>query len=321
MNIVITGASSGIGLRTAEKLIAAGHQVFNVSRNPAGTPHIHDVLVDLSESDAVERAIKTVSKECGRIDVGIYCAGYSIAGSIKDVDLDDVHSITQVDYLSAVAFVKNMESAMKHRGRIIIISSMAGYFPLPYEPYYSAAKAALIAYCRSLSFEWRNSPMSICCLTPGGVSTSFSRHRQKVYGKHENPNLNAAISAITDIEQGGKLADEVADKLVGLLEKPKLPVTTTVCFSETLKIGMAKLLPSKAVDGILARKFNQRKPKIIKVVSENKPVEKPQIIDLTKDDQSEPALPPDKKEKDKKQGRVYAAKAQVPEKDSTQPGA
>ena len=288
MNIVITGASSGIGLRTAEKLKELGNNVINVSLAPCGVAGIVDILADFAEADAARKAVDEAFERLGTVDVAIWCAGYSIAGSILDVTDEDIERITAVNYLSAVKFCRACAERMTG-GKIILLSSMAGYIPLAYEHYYCATKAALISYARVAGMEFKHAPIQFCCITPSGVATEFSRNRKKVYGTHENNNLNAAISSITDMEQSGILADKVADHIVALLSKPKLPTLSTVTFRDKMILLGASLIPSAWEDGIMARAMGQRKPKLTRVQEQTRPVQLPQIIDMM--DQSKPRDP------------------------------
>jgi len=279
MNIVITGASSGIGLRTAEKLKDLGNNVVNVALEPCGVAGVVDILADFSEPSAARRAAQEAFERLGAVDVVIWCAGYSIAGSIKDVSDEDIERITAVNYTSAVKFCRACVERMTG-GKIILLSSMAGYIPLAYEHYYCATKAALINYCRVAGMEFRHSPVQFCCVTPSGVATAFSRNRKKVYGAHDNANLNSAISSITDMEQSGILADKVAEHIIALLAKPKLPTCSTVTFRDKMILLGASLIPSAWEDRIMARAMGQRKPKLTRVVEDKQPVQKPEIIDM-----------------------------------------
>lgn len=294
MNIMITGASSGIGLRTAEKLVAQGHTVVNVSRTPCDDARIVNVLVDLSEPDAAERAFDG-AKRVGTIDAGIYCAGFATAGAITDIDADSLEELTAVNYTSAAKFTAEFLRRTK-AGTIVLVSSVAAFLPLPYQACYSAAKAALLAYARAASLELRGTDYRLHCVVPAGVATQFSAHRRKIYGENENANLNAAVDAATEAEQTGQLADDVAQIILDLLDKPNSKtVKYTGSKSAATAFGL-RFLPLAAQDGMIYRKTGQKPENAAGTIVPAQKPKKPKIINLKDTAKAAPQKPSAKRQ-------------------------
>lgn len=224
--ILVTGASSGLGLATAAALAAAGHKVYGTSRDSkrikeaSFTPLQMDVTDDTSVNTAVEKIIKAE----GKIDILVNNAGNGITGPLYTMPVDMAKKQFEVNFFGVVRVSSAVLPGMiaNKQGLVINISSLAGLFGLPYQGLYSASKFALEGYSESLRMELQNTGVKVAVLNPGDFKTDFTGNREKVPFTLKNDKLkgefNAAVAAMEKDESIGadpsKLAAQVV-KIVG----------------------------------------------------------------------------------------------------------
>ena len=167
-NVMITGASSGIGRAAALKVGAAGGTVLLVARTPAkleqtralieregGTAHVYPC--DLSDTDAIERMATAALERHGRVDVLVNNAGRSIRRSVA-LSYDRFHDFERtmaLNYFGPVALILALLPTMRERnfGRIVNVSSIGVQTNTPRFSAYVASKAALDAFSRCIASE------------------------------------------------------------------------------------------------------------------------------------------------------------------------
>ena len=148
---LVTGASSGIGKATAERLATAGYKVYGTSRRGA-TPgqRPFDVLsLDVTSDESVEAAVREVMRLDGRIDLLVNNAGFSIApAGAEESSIEQARSIFETNFFWILRMTRAVLPHMRRqkRGRIINISSVFGFLPAPYMALYAATKHAVEGY-------------------------------------------------------------------------------------------------------------------------------------------------------------------------------
>lgn len=226
-SVIIIGASSGIGYESALKLIGRNYEVFNVSRTPCPLERVKNYAADITVGSTLEKALRIIAEKTPNINAMIYCAGVSMAAPIEYVDSKDYRYLFEVNYFGALRAIQAIVPYMKKRGgRIILISSMAGLFPVAFDSFYSSSKAALDMLAESAAIELEPYNIRLTSLQPGGTSTSFT-FKRKVYNEEENgeyaTRLHRATAALAEMEQEGMSAGEVAKTVIDVLEAKKPP--------------------------------------------------------------------------------------------------
>lgn len=181
---LVTGGTKGIGKAIAERLKASGATVVVTARSaPEGTDGgEHFISADLSEVAAVDQVVAAVKDQFGRLDILINNLGANKApaGGFSALSDEDWNDVLRVNLLAAVrldrAFLPGMIEAGS--GVIIHVSSTSGMFPLwDTTMAYSAAKAALNAYSKSLASEVGPKGVRVVTVSPGlnktGAMSSF----------------------------------------------------------------------------------------------------------------------------------------------------
>ena len=188
--IVITGASSGIGLATARRAAAGGASVVLSSRNEQDLRRAADditarggraipVVADVADPEAVERLGDAAVREFGRIDTWINNAGVSIFGRLTEVPLEDKRRLFETNFWGVV---HGCRTAVRHLrdsgGALINIGSIVSDRAVPLQGMYSASKHAVQGYTDALRMELEhdNIPISVTLVKPSAINTPYLDH-------------------------------------------------------------------------------------------------------------------------------------------------
>ncbi|HEY4282306.1 MAG TPA: SDR family NAD(P)-dependent oxidoreductase [Chthoniobacterales bacterium] len=177
--IFLTGASSGIGLATAQALLARGDEVWGTSRDPERLlkhEHFHPVSLDLHDSRSLEETFACALSEAGHFDVVINNAGSGHFGPAELLSLAEIENQFQVVFFSHVRLMQLALAAMRQRGAglIINVTSLASLLPVPFMGAYNAAKSAMVSYTMSLQVELGDGNVRIVDLQPADIRTNFN---------------------------------------------------------------------------------------------------------------------------------------------------
>jgi len=175
---LVTGASSGIGAATAERLAMAGYKVYGTSRRgaQAGQRPFEMLPLDVTGDDSVQTAVGEVMRLEGRIDVLVNNAGFSVApAGAEESSIEQARSIFDTNFFGIVRMTRAVVPHMRHRrsGRIINIGSVLGFLPMPYGALYAATKHAIEGYSESLDHELRTWGIRVSVIEPAYTKTHF----------------------------------------------------------------------------------------------------------------------------------------------------
>ena len=218
---LITGASAGIGLAAGVALIRAGYRVFGTSRQAA--PHevrqgIHMLGCDVTDDKSVKQVIKDVVRLAGRIDLLVNNAGRSLIGAAEESSIAQAQALFDINVFGILRTTGEVLPIMRKQGqgRIINISSVAGFLPGPYTALYNATKHAVEGYSESLDHELRTFGIRVALVEPVFTRTALEDNGDKpdrilsVYDKGRS----AAISTWRNGIAAGDPVEAVADKVV-----------------------------------------------------------------------------------------------------------
>ncbi len=183
----LVGASSGIGLATAERLHALGARVVVSARSPAALaeferahPGSLALPLDVTEPGALVAAAREIELRFGRIDLTMYCAGHYRAMRATEFDLADAlrHQRVNVEgalhWLDAVLPVLLRQAAAGRPAHLSLVASVAGYRGLPNALAYGPTKAALINLAETLYLDLAASGVGVSVINPGFVETPLT---------------------------------------------------------------------------------------------------------------------------------------------------
>jgi short-subunit dehydrogenase len=188
--IVITGASSGIGLATALMAAERGARVVLTSRNEEdlrlATDEIRTrggraayVVADVADPDGMDRVGAAAIREFGGIDTWVNNAGVSIYGKLTEVPLEDKKRLFETNFWGVVNGCRTAVRHLKTRGGTIInIGSVVSDRAIPLQGVYSASKHAVLGYTDALRMELEHDrlPITVTLVKPSAINTPYVEH-------------------------------------------------------------------------------------------------------------------------------------------------
>jgi len=187
MNIVITGASSGIGRETAIRLAEnPENHIFAIARNKkslttlsggAENKNITIVPMDISSGRSSLSELKNrLEREAGSVDVLINNAGHLVNKPFEEHTEEDIAATVTVNFTSAAMLVSELLPLMVRGSHVVNIGSMGGFqgsLKFPGLSWYSATKGAMAVLTECLAAEYASRGISFNCLCPGAVQTEM----------------------------------------------------------------------------------------------------------------------------------------------------
>ena len=186
LNVLVTGASSGIGRATATEFARRGHHVFAAARREevladlaASTPNIQAVGLDVTDEGSVRQAWAKIEASTGGtgVDVLVNSAGFALSGPVELLAGADVHRQFDTNVFGLLAMTRAALPAMRARasGRIINISSLVGRTTFPGMGVYGASKYAVEALSDALRQEVAGFGIKVVIIEPGFTATSIGQ--------------------------------------------------------------------------------------------------------------------------------------------------
>jgi len=186
-SVVVTGATSGIGLATAVGLAEAGYEVIGTARTDATAERLHDaartagvkvrhVCCDVADATSTVRAFTEIAMMTGGGPWAVVNnAGFAQPGAIEDVTDEAARAQLEVNLIAPARIARLVLPAMRQRrdGRIVNISSVSGRVTLPFVGWYAASKHALEAVTDALRIELARFGVRVVLIEPGSYGTSI----------------------------------------------------------------------------------------------------------------------------------------------------
>jgi ribitol 2-dehydrogenase len=216
---VITGAASGIGLASAQALVAAGVRVVMADRDAAAlavacAPHgdaMIPLVIDLLDAKACASLVPAALDKAGRIDILHANAGLYVGGDLVDAQTD---AIDRMLNLNVNVVMKNVHDVLPHmiergRGDIIVTSSLAAHFPTPWEPVYASSKWAINCFVQTVRRQVFKHGIRVGSISPGPVVTALI--------------ADWPADKLAEARASGSLLDasEVAEVILFMLTRPR----------------------------------------------------------------------------------------------------
>lgn len=267
--ILITGASSGIGCVSAERLLREGHIVYPLARRleamePLRALGAHPLHLDVSDEAEVCAVVAQIFAAEGRIDVLWNNAGFGLFGPLEDVPLAEARRQLEVNLLGLAAMTQAVLPYMRQarRGLILNTSSIAGKIHFPLGSWYHASKHAVEGLSDCLRLELQPFGIEVVLLEPGFIATSFGSVLRDEAGRFAagsayRPLMErvAEQSRRSDTGGGGSSPERVAE-LVSRIVRARRPRTRYHVgqFATTL-LTLRALLPDRLFDLLMLRQL------------------------------------------------------------------
>lgn len=183
MNIIITGASRGIGFETALLFAKQNHQVFCLTRNTKSiekynNQKIHAIATDLSNTKSINQAVVQITNKVSHIDVLIHNAGSLINKPFENINYEELERVYKINVFAPYYLTQQLLPILgkTSKSHIVTISSMGGFqgaAKFPGLTAYSSSKAALVGLTEILAEELKDRNISVNCLALGAVQTEM----------------------------------------------------------------------------------------------------------------------------------------------------
>ena len=180
--IWITGASSGIGEATARKFAKEGWKVIVSARRVelldklSEDENIFSYPLDVTDSVKAKEVFKKIIEDHGQVDLCIFSSGTYERKSEKELDVQNIRHVIEVNFLGVINCVSAVEKYYKDKnnGHIAIVSSPVGYRGLPKSSGYTPSKAALNNFTQGIYFDFKKFNVKVSLITPGFIKTALT---------------------------------------------------------------------------------------------------------------------------------------------------
>jgi NAD(P)-dependent dehydrogenase (short-subunit alcohol dehydrogenase family) len=233
MNVIVTGASGGIGYHTALHLAGAGHTVFAVARRKAqleklkdaanrlhGAASLHVLAGDILSDAFLDDLAREISERAGFVNILINIAGTLVNKRFEALTAGDWQDVYKTNVFAIVELVRKLLPLFQEtvKNHIINISSMGGFqgsAKFPGLSAYSSSKAALAGLTECLAEEFKDRNIAVNCLCLGSVQTEMF--------SNAFPDYKAATTA----DEAGKFIAEFAVEGAKLFNGKVIPVSSS----------------------------------------------------------------------------------------------
>jgi NAD(P)-dependent dehydrogenase (short-subunit alcohol dehydrogenase family) len=248
--VLVTGASSGIGLACATHLAGRGYRVYGTSRR-AGSGQAGPVamlVADVTDDHSVEQAVAAVLEREGRLDIVVNNAGMGIAGPVENTSTEEAKRQLEVNFFGAFRVCRAVLPALRSQrsGYIVNIGSIGGLIAIPYQAMYSASKFALEGLSESLRMEVRPFGVKVVIIEPGDHKTAITENRTEMSGGTDaySKSFQAALARTSHDEQSGPGPEQVARLLARIVNtrNPRLRYTIGPA-AQRAAVWLKRLLP------------------------------------------------------------------------------
>lgn len=183
---LITGASTGLGEEFAKQLAAKKKDLILVARSKDKLDKLANdltkqhgiktkvIAIDLAELNSAEKLFKATQDQKLEIEALINNAGFGYSGSFEEEEIQDIEKMIILNILTLTKLCKHyLPQLKKVKGRILNLSSVAGFQPVPMFNVYSATKSYVLNFSEALNEELKDTEVSVTTLAPGATITEF----------------------------------------------------------------------------------------------------------------------------------------------------
>lgn len=278
-NILITGASTGIGYDLTKVFLAKGYKVYGSVRKQSDAERLRNelgdayrpLIFDVTDHDAIDIAANSLLEEIRNEGLGglINNAGIAVGGPLMELTIDDYRKQFEVNVFGLIkvtqAFLPLLGARSQHQqlpGKIIQISSIAGDFGMPFMSAYASSKHAVEGISESLRKELLLFGIDVVVIQPGPIKTPIwekgisdggeDRFKGSVYAS----SLEAFQNLIqNDTVKHALEPEDVAKRIVAVFEKSN-PKIRYAFVPQKLKTWiLPRMLPQRLVDKVIAKKI------------------------------------------------------------------
>lgn len=278
-NILITGASTGIGYDLVKVFLAKGYTVYGSVRKPSDAERLRKefgdayrpLIFDVTDHEAIDKVAKSLLKEIGNEGLGglINNAGIAVGGPLMELTIDDYRKQFEVNVFGLIkvtqAFLPLLGARNEHQqlpGKIIQISSIAGDFGMPFMSAYASSKHAVEGISESLRKELLLFGIDVVVIQPGPIKTPIWDKGITDGGedRFEGSVYASSLEAFQNLIQNDTIKhalepEDVAKKIVAVFEKSRCKIRYAFVPQKLKTWILPRMLPQRLVDKVIAKKI------------------------------------------------------------------
>ncbi len=187
--VLVTGASSGLGLAVATHLSDMGYTVYagarsykNEEENQSGFDKAkgqRKVYLDVTDKTSVDNVLSKIIGEEGKLDILVNCAAYLVLGAVEDTTVEEYRGVLETNFLGMVRMCQSVVPIMREQkeGRIINFSSLNGLMGIPFQSAYVASKFAIEGMTECLRLEVKNFGIKVSLIEPSDHRSGSRNYR------------------------------------------------------------------------------------------------------------------------------------------------
>lgn len=264
--VLITGTSTGIGHVTTEVLAARGWHVFATMRNLTRKDSLEGALknaglqdrviieqLDISDSASIHAAVASILTQTdNRLDAVVHNAGVAVAGVLEDLPQSEIRRVMETNFFGVLELTRALLPTFRAQGhgRIVVISSQAGFAGQPANSIYCASKWALEGWAESIAYELDAFGIHVIVIEPGPYRTQIwsSTPRLQPAGSAYLPWLRQVFRGADQHEaRTARDPKEVADVVADALETPRPRFRYPVGFFARLDHFLRGKIPTRLI--------------------------------------------------------------------------
>ncbi len=267
-SVWICGASSGLGLHTADALrktaftVVAGARSFEREENRRDA---NCLPLDVTSEESVAAFVQEAKKRTGIPDVLVSCAGVLNLGACESYEDAEIRQVMETNFFGLARLLRHVLPLMRERGKgqIVVFSSINGLLGIPFEGAYTASKHAIEGYLECLRMEVKPFGIEVMVVEPGDHKSGSHLYRKHAKGMTPaSPYWEAyqrGTNQIAHDEQNGSDPDALGRKVAKALQKRKLPGKLCIAkFDQHLAVLLHDLLPVKWFSAFIASYYNKK---------------------------------------------------------------
>lgn len=267
-SVWITGASSGLGLYTAQALRQNGFLVIAGARSFAKAENCTDkncLPLDVTDEKSVAQFVEKAQRITGAPDVLIHCAGVLNLGACESYTDEELHLVMETNFFGLTRMVRHVLPLMreKKKGRVVAFSSINGLLGIPFEGAYVASKHAIEGYLECLRMEVKPFGIEVMVVEPGDHRSGSSQYRRHSKGMTDaSPYLDAyqkGTAVIAHDEKYGSSPERLGLKIARALQKKRLPCRMCIAkWDQHMAVILHDILPVRMFSAFIASYYRKR---------------------------------------------------------------
>lgn len=215
--VLITGASSGIGLHTAKLFQSKDWKVAATMRTPENATDLQTIVdvecfrLDVTDVDSIKSAISATLEKFGRIDAVVNNAGFAVVGPFEAATQEQIELQMQTNVYGVMNVCREILPYFREqkRGIIVNVASMGGRMTFPLYSLYHASKWALEGFSEGLQYEIKDFGIKIKIIEPGPIKTDFYKRSQSLTKKEGLTEYdNFVARALPYLQKAGETAPD-----------------------------------------------------------------------------------------------------------------